>query len=69
MAGVIMPSPYSSDRDVFDRDDDDERVDDQRQHAEDVLRRDRKRVRPIEADTNRIERAGADVAVDDAERG
>ena len=44
-------------------------VDDQRQHAEHVVVRRRHRVRAEEALAHRIQRAGADVAVDDAERG
>jgi len=57
------------DRDVLDRDDEQQRIDDERQHAENVVVRGRHRVRPEEALAHRIERAGADVAVDDAERG
>ena len=57
------------DRDVLDRDDDQQRVDDQRQHAEHVLVRRRHRVRAEEALAHRVERAGADVAVDDADGG
>ena len=56
------------DGDVLDRDDEQQRVDDQRQHAEDVLVRRRHGVRAEEALAHRVERAGADVAVDDAER-
>ena len=57
------------DRDVLDRDDEQQRVDDERQHAEHVLVRRRHRVRAEEALAHRVERAGADVAVDDAEGG
>ncbi len=67
------PSPWLSARmtmrDVLDRDDEQQRVDDQRQHAEHVLVRRRHGVRPEEALAHRVQRAGADVAVDDAERG
>ena len=118
IAGVIMPSPYSSavpkmpsaistglptasrdpllvlsppwfgdqrgerenaafalvvgaqhERDVFQRHDQQQRVDDQRQHAEDVVVRRRHRVRAEETLAHRVQRAGADVAIDDAERG
>ena len=54
---------------VLDRDDEDQRPEDERQHAEDVLGRGGDGVRAVEALAHRVERAGADVAVDDAERG
>ena len=57
------------DRDVLDRDDEQQRVDDQREHAQHVVVRRRHRVRAEEALAHRIQRAGADVAVDDAESG
>ena len=110
IAGVIMPSPYSSaapkmpirtrighfgapsfplrqergqredpafalvvgahdDGDVLDGDDDQQRIDDQRQHAEDVRFGGRHGVRAEEALAHRVEWAGPDVAVDDADRG
>ena len=118
IAGVIMPSPYSSaapkrpsaissgpadgearplfgvlarqgrhergqredaafalvvgaqhERDVLDRHHEHQRPEDQRQHAEHVVVRRRHRVRSEEALAHRVERAGADVAVDHAERG
>ena len=45
------------------------RIDDERQDAEHVLVRGRHRVRAEEALPHRVERAGADVAVDDTDRG
>ena len=57
------------DRHVLDRDDEHQRVDDQREHAEHVLVRRRHGVRAEEALAQGVQRAGADVAVDDAERG
>ena len=45
-----------------------QRPEDQRQHAEHVVARRRDAVRAVEALAQRVERAGADVAVDDAER-
>ena len=57
------------DGDVLDRDDQHERVDDERQHAEDVLVRRRDSMSAEEALPHRIQRARADVAVDDAESG
>ena len=57
------------DGDVLDRDDEQQRVDDQRQHAQDVVVRRRHRVRAEETLPHGVQRAGADVAVDDAERG
>jgi hypothetical protein len=54
---------------VLDRDDEDERPEDERQHAEDVGGRRGDGVRAVEALAQRVERAGADVPVDDAERG
>ena len=54
-------------RDVFDRRRDDERPHDEREHAErDVGRR--RPARPVERRLEGVERARADVAVDDAER-
>ena len=55
------------DRDVLDRDDEDQRVDDERQHAEHVLVRRWHRVRPKEALAQCVYGTGPDVAVDDAE--
>ena len=55
-------------RDVLDRDDEEERVDDERQHAEHVVVGGRHGVRAEETLAQRVQRAGADVAVDDAER-
>jgi hypothetical protein len=57
------------DDDVLERDDEQQRVDDERQHAQHVLLRRRHRVRAEEALAHRVERARADVAVDDAEGG
>ena len=57
------------DRDVFDRDDQQQRVDDERQHAEDVRVRRGHRMRAEEALAHRIQRTGADVAIDDADSG
>ena len=57
------------DRDVLDRDDEQQRIDDQRQDAEHVLVRRRHGMRAEEAFAHRVERARADVAVDDADRG
>ena len=54
---------------VLDGDDQDQRPQDQRQQAEHVLRRDGEAVRLAEAFLQRVERAGADVAVDDADCG
>ncbi len=56
------------DRDVFDRDDDEERVQHHREHAEDVLGRNRDAVRAVETLADGVQRAGADVAVHDTER-
>src|SRR5207253_6009925 len=52
---------------VFDRDDDDERPEDQREDAQDVLRRWDHGVMSAEAFAQGVERAGADVAVHHAE--
>ena len=57
------------DRDVLDRDDQHQRVDDERQHAQHVLAGGRHGMRSEEALPHRVERAGADVAIDDADRG
>ena len=54
-------------RHVFERYDDDERPEDHRQHAQHVNRGQRQRMRPVECFAQRIERTGADVAVDDAD--
>ena len=54
---------------VLERDDDDQCPEDQRQDAEDVVVRRGDRVRAMKALADRVERARADVAVDDAERG
>ena len=110
MAGVIMPSPYSSaaptmpsstsigargalairglnqcgqrqdaalalvvgahdDHDVFDRDHEQQGIDDERQDTKHVLVRRRHGVRAEEALAHRIQGTGADVAVDDAKGG
>ena len=53
---------------VLDRDDEDQRPGDERQDAEDIGRGRGDAVRPVEALSQRIERARADIAVDDAER-
>ena len=55
-------------REVLDRDDQHQRPEDERQDAEHVRLGRRDRVRSEEALAHRVERAGADVAVDDAER-
>ena len=52
---------------VLQRDDDRHRPEDQRQHAEDVVVRGR-HVAAVEHFLQRVQRAGADVAVDDAQR-
>ena len=49
-------------------DDQRQRPEDQRQHAEHVVARRRDAVRAVETLAQRVERARADVAVDDAER-
>ena len=54
---------------ILDRDDEDQRPEDERHHAEDVLRRRGDGVRPVEALAQRVERTRPDVAVDDAEGG
>ena len=55
--------------DIFDRDDDRQRPEDQRQHAEHLLGRGRRAAgRGMQRLAQRIDRAGADVAIDDAER-
>ena len=67
----MPPSPSLSariiDRDVFDRRGDDQRPNDERQHAERDLGR-RCAAGPLERRLERVERARADIAVDDAER-
>ena len=55
-------------REVLERDDEGQRPEHEREHAEDVLVRGRHAVRPGEALLQRVERARPDVAVDDAER-
>ncbi len=55
-------------RDVLQRDDDDERPEDHRQHAEHVVGRERQAIRAGERRAQRVERARADVAVHDADR-
>src|SRR6185312_5863239 len=55
--------------DVLDRDDEDEQPDDERLHAVDVFHRRSETALRHEALLQRVERARADVAVDDAERG
>ncbi len=52
---------------VFDRHRDDQRPDDERQHAVHVADRHRNRVHAVEALAQRVQRARADVAEDDAE--
>ena len=55
--------------DVFDGDDDRQRPEDQRQHAENLLGRGRRATgRRMQRLAQRIDRARADVAIDDAER-
>ena len=66
LAAVVRPHDEDE---VLDRDDDDERPDEQREQPEDVLRRGRHAVRAMQRLPHRVERAGADVAVHDAERG
>ena len=66
-AFALVVRPHH-DGDVLDGDDEEQRIDDQRQHAEDVLVGGRDGMRPEEAFPHRIERAGADVAVNDADR-
>ena len=57
------------DRDVLDRDDQQQRVDDQREHAEDVFVSGGHRVRSKKAFAHRVQGTRADVAVDDADCG
>ena len=70
----MPPSPLLSaritKRQIFDRDDDHQRPEHERQHSEDMLGVDHLEfVRvALERLAQRVERAGADVAVDDAER-
>jgi len=54
--------------DVLDADDDYERPDDERQYAVDVRGIGSQPVLGLEAFTERVERTGADVAIDDANR-
>ena len=54
---------------VFDRDDQDQRPHDQRQHAQHILRRERQPVLRVEALAEGVDRARPDIAEDDAERG
>ena len=69
----MPPSPVivgaQQDQHVFERDDDDQRPEDEREHAEHGLAR--RRVPPADGRgdrfAQRIERARADVAVDDAD--
>ena len=56
------------DDDVLERDDEQQRVDDERQHAEHVLGRGADAVRAEETLAHGVQRTRADVAVDDAER-
>ena len=56
-------------RDILQRHDEQQRVNDERQHAQDVVVADGHRVRSEKALANRIERAGADVAKHYAEGG
>ena len=56
------------DQHIFDRDDQHQRPEDQAQHAEDVQPVDRQRMRAEEAFLHRVERRGADIAVNDADR-
>ena len=56
------------DRDVFDRDDDHHRPEHQAQHAHDVERIERQLVMPGKGFAEGVQRAGADVAEDDADR-
>ena len=67
-AFALVVGPHH-DGDVFDGDDDDQGVDDEREDAEDVVVRRRYGVRSEETLANRVEHAGADVAIDDAECG
>ena len=64
----VIVGPQHEDE-VLERDDDDQCPEDQRQDAEDVVVRRGDRVRALEALADRVERARADVAVNDAERG
>ena len=55
-------------QDIFERDDHDQRPEDQAEHAEDVQRIDGQRVMADEDFLHRVERARADIAIDDADR-
>ena len=55
-------------RDIFDRDDQHQRPEDQAQHAKDVQPVDRQWMRANEAFLHRVKRRGADIAVHDADR-
>ena len=66
LAGVVRAH---HDGDVLDRDDDHERVDDERQHAEHVFRRRRHRMGAEKAFPDRVEGARTDVAVHHADGG
>ena len=73
ISAMMPPSPLLSARmmkiDVLDRHDDHQRPEDERQDAEHVVLGDRHRVvRAAEDFLQRVERAGADVAIDDAQR-
>ncbi len=68
-AALTLVVGSHDDRDVLDRDDDDQRVQDERQHAEDVVVRRRHGMRAEETLANRVEGARPDVAVDDTNRG
>ena len=66
-ASLALVVGAQHDGDVLHRHHQQQRVDDQGQHAEDVLVGRRHRVGAVEALAQCVERAGADVAVDDAQ--
>jgi hypothetical protein len=66
-AALAMVVGAEHEYEVLDGDDDDERPEDERQDAEDVIVGRLDGVRPVKALAERIERARADVTVDDAE--
>ena len=65
---ALVVGPHH-DHDVLDGDDDDQRVQDQREDAQDVFVGGRYGMRAEEALPNRVQRTGADVSVDDSDGG
>ena len=68
--GAALPLIVGPHRDqhIFEGDDQHQRPEDQADHAENVQPVDRQRVRPDKALFHRVERRGADIAIDDADR-